>query len=110
VPLEKANVTADCLKSQFLPHDLCKENYERQVVARVQTLSEDVDDSPPERVRPCDVQKLINSLKLRKACGIDGIPDDCHRHLTRKPMVIQYTYLTIAYGYRIFHRLGRKQK
>jgi hypothetical protein len=32
----------------------------------------------PERIGPCDLQKLLYSLKLKKACGIDGIPNDCH--------------------------------
>jgi hypothetical protein len=27
------------------------------------------------------------SLKLRKACGIDGIPNECLRHITRRPLV-----------------------
>jgi hypothetical protein len=26
-------------------------------------------------------------LKLRKACGIDGIPNECLRHLPRRPLV-----------------------
>jgi hypothetical protein len=38
-----------------------------------------VDNNPPERIRPFDLQKLINSLKLRKACGIDDIPNECFR-------------------------------
>jgi hypothetical protein len=37
----------------------------------------------PARIRPCDLQKLLNSLKLKKACGIDGIPNECLRHLPR---------------------------
>jgi hypothetical protein len=57
------------------------------VEARVQALLESVDNSPPERVRPCDLQKLANTLKLRKACGIDGIPNECLRHLPRRPLV-----------------------
>jgi len=73
LPLEKANAIAYCLENRFTPHDLREENYERRLEARVQAPPEVVDDSPPER--PCDVQKLINSLKLRKACGIDGIPN-----------------------------------
>jgi hypothetical protein len=40
-----------------------------------------------ERIRPCDLQKLLNSLKLKKACGIDGIPNECLRHLSRRPLV-----------------------
>jgi hypothetical protein len=46
------------------------------VVARVQALFEAVDDDLPERVRPCDIQKLINSLKLRKICSMAGIPNE----------------------------------
>jgi hypothetical protein len=57
------------------------------VEARVQALLEIVDNKPPERIRPCDLQKLINSLKLRKACGIDGIPNECLKHLPRRPLV-----------------------
>jgi hypothetical protein len=43
--------------------------------------------TPPQKVRPCDLQKLINSFKLNKACGIDGVPNECHRHLPRRPLV-----------------------
>jgi hypothetical protein len=57
------------------------------VEARVQALLETVDDSPPEGVRPCYVQKIIKTLKLKKACGIDGIPNECLRHLPRRPLV-----------------------
>jgi hypothetical protein len=63
------------LENQFTHHDLCDENHERRVEARVQTLLEAVDSKPPEIIRPCDIQKLISSLKLRKSCGIDGIPN-----------------------------------
>jgi hypothetical protein len=76
----------------------CEENHEQRVVARVQALSEDVHDSPPKSVRPCDVQKLINSVKLRKTWEIDGIPNECLRHLPRRPLV-HLTHLTIAYGF-----------
>jgi hypothetical protein len=64
--LEKANANADYLQKLFTPHDLCDENHERRVEARVQALLETVDNSPPERVRPCDVQKIITTLKLKK--------------------------------------------
>jgi hypothetical protein len=47
------------------------------VEAGVQALLETVNNSLPGGVRPCDVQKLANSLKLRKAGGIDVIPDEC---------------------------------
>jgi hypothetical protein len=66
LPLEEPNVIADWLENHFSPHDLYEENHEQQTLARVQALSEAVDDNPPERVRPRDAQKLINSLKLKK--------------------------------------------
>jgi hypothetical protein len=83
-PLEKA---ADCLENQFTLHDLCDENHKRQVEARVQTLLEAINNSSPEKIRPCDLQIFVNSLKLRKAFGIDGIPNECLRQLTRRPLV-----------------------
>jgi hypothetical protein len=86
-PFKKANAIADCLEIQVTPHDLCDENHERRVEARVDALLKAVDDSPPQKIRPCDLKKLVNSLKLRKACGIDGIPNECLRDLPRRPLV-----------------------
>jgi hypothetical protein len=63
-PSDKANAIADCLEIQFTPHGLCDDNHERRVEARVQALLETEDNNPPQRIRPCDVQKLINSFKL----------------------------------------------
>jgi hypothetical protein len=60
--LAKANATADCLENQFTPHDLCDKNHEWRVKARVQALLEAVDNNSPERIRPCGLQRLINSL------------------------------------------------
>jgi hypothetical protein len=57
------------------------------VEAQVQALFETMDDSPPKKVRLCDVLKLINCLQLTKACGIHGIPNECLRHLPRSPLV-----------------------
>jgi hypothetical protein len=65
-PSEKANAIADCLENQFTHHDLCDENHERRVEAKVQALLETVDKNPHQRVRPCDVQKLIKSLKRER--------------------------------------------
>jgi hypothetical protein len=78
LPLEKVNATADCLENQFTPHDFCDENHEWPVEARVKALLE------AERIRPCDLQKLINSLKLRKARGLFCIPNECLRHFPRR--------------------------
>jgi hypothetical protein len=75
------------LENQFIHHDLCDENHERRVEATVQILLEAVDNKPPEGIRPFDLQKLIRSLKLRKSCGIDGIPNECLMQLPKRPLV-----------------------
>jgi hypothetical protein len=64
-PVDKANAIADCLENQFTAHNVCEENHEE---TRVQALLEAVDSDPPppERTRPCDLQKLLNSLKLKR--------------------------------------------
>jgi hypothetical protein len=85
-PVDKANAISDCLERHFTPHKLCDENHERQVEATVQALLVAVVNDPPENVRPCDLQKIINTLKLKKASEIDGIPNECLRHLPR-PLV-----------------------
>jgi hypothetical protein len=72
-------------KIKFSPHDLCDENHERRVEAAVQALHETVDNNPSVRIKPCELQTLIKLLKLRKACGIDGIPNECLRHIPRRP-------------------------
>jgi hypothetical protein len=70
-PNEKANVIEDCLENQFTSHELCDENHERVGWRlRVQALLSSVDDTLFRRVRPCDIHKLVNTLKLRKTCGL----------------------------------------
>jgi hypothetical protein len=56
-PDEKAKVIADCLENQFTSHDLYDGTHEQWVEARIQALLTSVDDTPLERVRPCDIQK-----------------------------------------------------
>jgi hypothetical protein len=57
------------------------------VKTRVQALLASVDDTPLGKVRPCDKHKLVNSLKLRKACVFGGIPNECLGNLPRRPLV-----------------------
>jgi hypothetical protein len=45
---------------------VCDENHERRVEAKVQVLLETVDKNPPQRIKPYDVQKLINSSRSRQ--------------------------------------------
>jgi hypothetical protein len=86
-PRDKANTIADCLENLFTPHDLCDKNHEQWVKARVIALLEGKENDALEKIRPRDLLKLISSLKLKKACGIDGVPNECLRHLPRRPLV-----------------------
>jgi hypothetical protein len=49
--------------------------------------SPSVDDTLLGNIRHCDIHKLVNSLKLRKACGLYGVPNEHLRHLPRGPLV-----------------------
>jgi hypothetical protein len=49
-------------RNEFTPHDLCDESHERRVEARVQALLEAAENDSPEKIRPCDLLKLISSL------------------------------------------------
>jgi hypothetical protein len=83
-PKEKANATADCLENQFTSHDLCDENHEQWVETTVKALLASVDATLLGKVRPCDIHKVLNSLKVRKTCGL---PNKCLRHLPTTPLV-----------------------
>jgi hypothetical protein len=86
-PKDKANVIANCSEDQFTSHEMCDENHERQVETRVKALLASVDGTTLGKIRPCDIHKLANLFKLRKACGLDGIPKECITHLARRPLV-----------------------
>jgi hypothetical protein len=47
-------------------------------------FSKFLDEIPLRNVRPCDVCKLVNSLILRMACGLDVIPNECLRNNPKK--------------------------
>jgi hypothetical protein len=46
-----------------------------------------VDEGTCVIFRLCDVSKELQHLKFGKACGLDGIPYECLRHLPRRPLV-----------------------
>jgi hypothetical protein len=50
-PVDRANEIADCLENQFTHHDLCEENHEWRVKARVQVLVEAANSDPPPEKR-----------------------------------------------------------
>jgi hypothetical protein len=94
-PNEKAKVIADSLENQFTSHDLSDENHARHVEITVQALLASVSGTPLGKLRPCDIHISANSLKLRKACGFDGIPEKCLRHLPIRPLI----YLTHLFNH-----------
>jgi hypothetical protein len=66
----KANVIADLLGNQFTSREMCDGNHERRVETKIKALLASVDDTPLGKVRPFDINKLANLLKLRKTCGL----------------------------------------
>jgi hypothetical protein len=86
-PPEKVTTIMNYLENQFTLHDLCDKIHKNLVKATVQALIDAADDTPLEKGRPCGIQKLIKTLKLRKVYGIDGITKECLRHLPRTPLV-----------------------
>jgi hypothetical protein len=63
----KAVVIADCLEIHFTSQEMYDENHERHVQTTVQALLSSVDATPLEKIRPCDINNVANSLKMRKA-------------------------------------------
>jgi hypothetical protein len=87
VSAQKANVIAKHLENLFTSHKLCDTDHERRVEARVQALLTTVEQNPSAKFRPCDFSKEIRSLKLGKACGIDGIQNECLMYLPRRSLI-----------------------
>jgi hypothetical protein len=70
--------------------DSCLYSADRKEVFTVRKLQRGLSSMETRCERwkePCDLQKLISYLKLRKSCGIDGIPYACLRRLPRRPLV-----------------------
>jgi uncharacterized protein YlaI len=86
LPYNKANAIAECLENRFTHHYMCDESHERRVENIVQDIIE-TENTATWKKKPCDLKKLIKSLKFKKACGIDGIQNGCLRHLQRRPLV-----------------------
>jgi hypothetical protein len=78
---------ADCLENWFTSHDLCNKKHEQEAETVVQASLTSVSEIPLRKVKPCDIHKLADSLKLRKTCGLDGIRNECLRHLPRRPLL-----------------------
>jgi hypothetical protein len=57
------------------------------VKAEVEALLIAVNEDIHVNFRSCDVSKEIQPLKLGKACGFDGIPNEFLQHLPRRSLV-----------------------
>jgi hypothetical protein len=57
------------------------------VEVTIQSLLATVDKGTPVKFLPCDVSEEMQYLKLGKVCGLDGIPNECLRHLPIRPLV-----------------------
>jgi len=75
------------LEEQFTLHDLWDRIHKQQAEVAVRAMFEKLYSNCSERVRPCGVQTLIISLKLRTACRIEGISNECLGHFPRRPLV-----------------------
>jgi hypothetical protein len=65
------------LENQFTRHDLCDDNHERQVEARVQALLETVDNNPwkSQTVLCTEINKFLEIEKcLRDGCHFKWMP------------------------------------
>jgi hypothetical protein len=91
---EKANMITNCLEDEFISHDLPDENHGRHVETKVQDLLV-CRRHPLVKVRPYDVHKLLNTLKMRKVCGLGGTPRKFLVHLPRRPV----KYLTHEFNH-----------
>jgi len=104
LPIDEVNARADCLENRFTPHDLCDIQHERRVEANVQVLLGTEVTIPTEKIKPCDLQKLVNSLELTAFRKItSGTFQEDH-------WFTSHICLIAAFGCHIFHLLGRKLK
>jgi hypothetical protein len=105
--IDKANIIAECLENQFRVHDLrdCDHSH---VSKSCWLLS--MKTPLPINIRPCDVPKEIQCLKLWKACGFDGIPSKLLWHIPRRPLVHLAHLFNYSLGLGHFPAPWRKQK
>jgi hypothetical protein len=85
--IDKVNIQADCLGKQFRAHDLRDCDHGQHVEAKIEALLATVNEDTPVNFRLCDVSKEIQPLKLGKVYGFDGIPNECLRHLPKRPLM-----------------------
>jgi hypothetical protein len=105
--LEKVNAIANYLENLFTTHDLCDEIHERRVKAGVQALLETVDNSHPDSqtMRRTENNK---DTKDEEAVELMAFQTSASGVFQEDHWYTSLIYLTIAFGYHTFLRLGRK--
>jgi hypothetical protein len=76
---------------------------------QVESLLATVDEDIPVNFQPCDVSKDVHSLKIGKACGFNGIPNEFIGHFPRRPLVRLTHFSITAFGLVTSQHPGRKQ-
>jgi hypothetical protein len=74
----------DCELLRKPVHMLCMTSVPKTI--RVQALLKSVADIPLQKVTSSNIQILINTLKLKKACGLEGIKNERLRHVPRRSL------------------------
>jgi hypothetical protein len=57
------------------------------VKATVQALLTTADEDNPVKFKPSDISREMQFFKLGKAYGFESIPNECLRHLPRRPLI-----------------------
>jgi hypothetical protein len=70
-----------------MEHDMCDCDHWRHVEAQVKALLATVDEDILVNFRLCDVSNKIQSSKLGKDRGFDGIPNEYLQHFLRRPLL-----------------------
>ncbi|GBN07480.1 hypothetical protein AVEN_161190-1 [Araneus ventricosus] len=71
--LEKVEIIADHLESQFTPNDFGDRNTERTVEKSIREFKNEIRTSKFKKVRPSDIICFMKHIKINKVPGIDSI-------------------------------------
>ncbi|GBN91348.1 RNA-directed DNA polymerase from mobile element jockey [Araneus ventricosus] len=82
--LEKAEIIADHLESQFSPNDFCDPNTERTVEKSIREFKNEICTSKFKKVQPSGIICFMKHIKINKAPGIDSITNKMLKNLPLK--------------------------
>ncbi|GBN61037.1 RNA-directed DNA polymerase from mobile element jockey [Araneus ventricosus] len=82
--LEKAEIIADHLESQFTPNDFGDPNTERTVEKSIREFKNEIRTSKFKKVQPSEIICFMKHIKINKAPGIDSITNKMLKNLPLK--------------------------